>query len=151
MPYKVRIEDVTAPRPIAVVRRQARKAELPRVIPQACGEVWNVVRAEKLKAGRHVAVYLDGVMNLEIGVELDSPFAGSGDVVVSALPTGTIATTTHFGPYPQLHAAHQAIHDWCDASGRTFAGPSWEIYGHWEDSWNTNPSKIRTDVYYLLK
>src|SRR5437763_728362 len=26
----------------------------------------------------------------------------------------------------------------------------WEIYGHWEESWNTDSSKIRTDVVYLL-
>jgi len=31
-----------------------------------------------------------------------------------------------------------------------FAGPNWEIYGHWQSEWNTNPSQIRTDVYYLL-
>jgi hypothetical protein len=28
---------------------------------------------------------------------------------------------------------------------------SWEIYGHWEESWNTDPSKIRTDVFHLLE
>jgi hypothetical protein len=25
-----------------------------------------------------------------------------------------------------------------------------EVYGHWLDEWNTNPSRIRTDLYYLL-
>jgi hypothetical protein len=25
-----------------------------------------------------------------------------------------------------------------------------EIYGHWENEWNADPSRIRTDVYYLL-
>jgi hypothetical protein len=39
--------------------------------------VWNVVHAQKLKARRHVAFYLDGEINLEVGVELDSPFAAS--------------------------------------------------------------------------
>ena len=31
------------------------------------------------------------------------------------------------------------------------AGPNWEIYGHWVDEWNRDPSKIRTDVFYLIK
>jgi hypothetical protein len=30
------------------------------------------------------------------------------------------------------------------------AGPNWEIYGHWQNEWNKDPSQIRTDVYYLL-
>jgi hypothetical protein len=30
------------------------------------------------------------------------------------------------------------------------AGPNWEVYGHWQDEWNSDPSKIRTDVFYLL-
>jgi len=27
-----------------------------------------------------------------------------------------------------------------------FAGPNWEIYGHWTD----DPAQLRTDVFYLL-
>jgi hypothetical protein len=49
-----------------------------------------------------------------------------------------------------MHGAHDAIHQWCKANGRTFAGPSWEVYGHWTDECNRDPSKIRTDIYYLL-
>jgi len=150
MNYDVRLEQV-ASRPLAVVRRRATKQQLPAVIPAACGEVWNVVRALKLiGAGRHVTVYHDEVFNVEIGVELDAPFAGHGDVVPSATPAGTVATTTHLGPYPQLAAAHDAIHQWCRTHGHEPVRPCWEIYGHWQDAWNNDPSKIRTDVYYLL-
>jgi effector-binding domain-containing protein len=39
---------------------------------------------------------------------------------------------------------------WCRDNGYTLAGPSWEIYGHWRDELHSDPSKIRTDVYYLL-
>jgi hypothetical protein len=44
-----------------------------------------------------------------------------------------------------------AIIGWCTAHGYTRAGPNWEIYGHWQDAWNADPSQICTDVYYLLK
>jgi effector-binding domain-containing protein len=113
--------------------------------------VWNVVRAQKVPgAGRNVAVYLDGQINLEVGVELDAPFAGHGEVVDSATPGGPVATTTHYGPYGQLGAAHAAIQAWCAARGYALAGPQWEVYGHWKDEWNRDPSLISTEVYYLL-
>lgn len=150
MEYAVRVEQHGS-RPLAVVRRRALPHELSRVVPDACGVVWNVIRSQQVPgAGRHVAVYLDGQINLEVGVELDGPFAGHGEVVGSALPAGLVATATHFGPYGQLHKAHEAIHSWCQANGYSLAGPSWEVYGHWQDEWNNDPAKIRTDVFYLI-
>jgi GyrI-like small molecule binding domain len=151
MQYDVRIETVSAARPVAVVRRWASGRQLSKVVPDACGVVWGVIRAQQVKgAGRHVAVYLDGEINLEVGVELETPWAGHGEVIGSSLPVGRVATTVHFGPYGQLHGAHQAICDWCRKQGYALAGPNWEIYGHWVDAWNSDPSKIRTDVFYLL-
>ena len=137
--------------PLAVVRRRVAQQELSRVVPECCGTVWSVVRSQKIAgAGRHVAVYLDNQINLEVGVELDAPFAGHGEVVGSATPSGPVATTTHYGPYGLLHEAHEAIRRWCASKGRTFAGPNWEIYGHWKNEWNSDPTKIVTDVFYLL-
>jgi effector-binding domain-containing protein len=136
--------------PLAVIRRQASASELPRVVPQCCGLVWNAVRAQQARAGRHVAIYWDGSIRLEVGVELYGPFAEEGEVVRSATPAGPVAWTTHLGPYSGLGAAHDAVRQWCRANNRKLAGPNWEIYGHWQSEWNTNPSEIRTDVYYLL-
>lgn len=150
MEYEIHLEEHGGI-PLAVVRRCASPQELARVVPNACGLVWSVLRSQKVtRAGRHVAVYLDNQINLEVGVELDKPFAGNGEVVGSSTPAGTVATTPHFGPYGQLHKAHEALHLWCANQGHKFAGPSWEIYGHWLDEWNSDPTKIRTDVYYLL-
>ena len=136
--------------PLAVIRRQASQAELSRVVPECCGLVWNAVRAQNMKGGRHVALYWDAGIRLEVGVELSGAFAETGEVVRSATPAGPVASTTHFGPYGGLGAAHEAIRRWCRENNRQLAGPSWEIYGHWQNDWNTDPSRIRTDVYYLL-
>lgn len=139
--------------PLAVVRRQASVSELSRVVPECCGLVWNAVRAQQAQAGRHVAIYWDGSdasIRLEVGVELFGPFAEDGQVVRSATPAGPVAWATYFGPYSGLGAAHDAVRQWCSANNRQLAGPNWEIYGHWQNEWNTNPSQIRTDVYYLL-
>src|SRR5262245_31563147 len=144
MEYDVRLEQHNG-RPLAVVRRRAQPQDLSKVVPDACGTVWGVVRAQQIPgAGRHVAVYLDDQINLEVGVELDAPFGGYGEVVDSATPSGLVAATTHYGPYGLLHGAHEAIHLWCQNNGYTLAGPRWEIYGHWQDEWNSDPTKITT-------
>jgi effector-binding domain-containing protein len=136
---------------LAVIRRQVKRSELSRVVPECCGLVWNAVRAQQTKAGRHVAVYLDDSIRVEVGVELIGPFTDQHGVVHSSTPAGTVAFATHFGPYGGLRAAHEAIHLWCEKNGRQLAGPNWEIYGHWLPEWNDDPSQIRTDVYYLLR
>jgi effector-binding domain-containing protein len=150
MDYDVRLEQHSG-RPLAVVRRCAQLQDLSKVVPTACGTVWNVVRTQQIAgAGRHVAVYLDDQINLEVGVELDAPFGGYGEVVDSSTPSGLVAVTTHYGPYGLLHEAHKAICLWCTNNGYVPAGPNWEIYGHWQDEWNNDPTKITTDVFYLL-
>jgi effector-binding domain-containing protein len=148
MAYEVEFVHVE-PCPTAVVRLVAKQSELSRVVPEACGTVWNFLRAEGVKgAGRHVAVYFDGVINLEVGVELASSFESDGNVVASQTPGGWVATAVHIGPYGGLGGAHQAILAWCAGNGRTLAGPSWEIYGHMTPDGAAPP---RTDVFYLLE
>jgi effector-binding domain-containing protein len=152
MQYDVRIEENVDGRPLAVVRRRARLHELSKVVPEACGLVWKTLRTAQVRgAGRHVAIYLDGEINLEVGVEMNAPFGGHGEVIASSLPVGLVASTVHFGPYPKLYEAHKAICDYAARHGYGLAGSNWEIYGHWVDDWNQDSSKIRTDVFYLLK
>ena len=147
--HTVRVQQFPGVR-LAVIRRQVRRPELSRVVPECCGLVWNEIRAQQAKGGRHVAVYWDDSIRLEVGVELDGPFSERNGVVRSATPSGEVVSTTHFGPYGGLGAAHDSIHRWVDQNHRQLAGPSWELYGHWLTEWNTDPSKIRTDVFYLL-
>ena len=136
--------------PLAVVRRQASQADLAALVPECCGIVWQAVKAQKAAAGRHVAIYWDASIRLEVGVELLGPFDDDGEVVRSATPAGTVASITHLGPYGGLGVAHDAVRRWCEAHGHRLAGPSWEIYGHWRPEWDADPSAIRTDVCYLL-
>jgi effector-binding domain-containing protein len=147
MEYPVRTERV-APQLTGVVRVQASQSQLPTVVPKLCGEVWNFFRSSGLpRPGRHLALYLDCAMNIEVGVEVSQPFTGSQRVVCSQTPAGLVATTTHFGPYSRLGDAHHAVQKWCSDHGYTPAGPSWEVYGHWTD----DESQLRTDVFWLLQ
>lgn len=136
---------------IAVVRGNVRPDELAQFVPAACGEVWSFARVAGLpKPGRHVAVYFkDG--SVEAGAEATEAFAGNERVHCSRLPEGRVATTTHFGSYGGLGEAHAAVRQWCADHGHRLSGVSWEVYGHWEEGWNADASKIRTDVFHLLE
>jgi effector-binding domain-containing protein len=151
--YAVQVQQLESV-PVAVIRRVARQSELSRVVPECCGLVWNALKAQQAKGGRHVAIYRagdgPGSLRVEIGAELLGEFVESGDVVQSATPAGTVAWTTHLGPYGGLGGANEAIKQWVKANNRQIAGPSWEIYGHWLPEWNNDPSQIRTDVFWLL-
>lgn len=136
----------------AVIRGRVRADELPRFVPTACGEVWAFIQSAGLpRPGRHVALYLDAQGSVEVGAEVSEPFVGNERVHCSRLPAGRVVRTTHFGPYSLLSEAHAAIREWCVENGHRCSGVSWELYGHWDESWNADPSKIRTDVFHLLE
>ena len=136
----------------AVIRDRIPARELSRFVPAACGEVWTFIRKPGLpKPGRNLALYLDRAGSVECGVEVSSPFTGNDRVISSHTPGGLVATTTHFGPYISLVETHRAIETWCSAQGHQMSGASWELYGHWQEEWTSDPSKIRTDVYHLIR
>jgi len=150
MRYEIEIRR-SEPIHTAVVRSRVRPKELSQFVPAACGEVWSFIRSAGLpRPGRHLALYLDAQGSVEVGAEVSEPFAGNDRVHCSQLPAGRVATTIHFGPYAGLSDAHAAIRKWCAEYGHRCSGISWELYGHWEECWNTDSSKIRTDVFYLL-
>ena len=136
--------------PLAVVRRTVSASGLATVVPECCGQVWTFLRSHHLKGGRHVAIYWNGDIRLEVGVEVSDSLPPDSEVVASATPAGLTASVVHFGPYAQLGAAHQAIRRWCSESGYRVVGPNWEVYGHWQNKWDANPSHIRTDVFYQV-
>jgi len=135
---------------VAVVRQTVSSSELASVVPAFCGEVWNTLRAQERRGGRNIAIYWGAGIQLEAGVEFDGELQESERVVRSATPAGPAVSVTHLGPYHELGAAHEAIRQWCSANHHERLGPRWEIYGQWQDDWNANPSRIRTDVYYRV-
>jgi effector-binding domain-containing protein len=147
MDYNIQVSQVAA-QLTAVIRLRAQLCELSTVVPQACGEVWTFLRSSNFpRPGRHLAIYLDDEINIEVGVEVFQPFTGNDRVVCSNTPAGMAATAVHMGPYGRLGEAHKAIHRWAAAHGQTLARPCWEVYGHWND----DPAQLRTDVLYLIR
>ena len=137
--------------PTAVIRSRVPASELSKFVPAACGEVWSFIRSAGLRRpGRHIALYLDGGL-VEVGAEVSEPFVGNERVHYAKLPAGRVVTAIHFGPYQRLDDAHSQVREWCAERGHRLSKTCWEIYGHWDESWNANPSKIRTDVFHLLE
>ena len=149
MRYQIELIE-SKPITTAVIRSRVPANELAQFVPAACGEVWSFFRSAGLpRPGRHTALYLDGGL-VEVGAEVSEPFTGNERIHCSQVPGGSVATTVHFGAYGRLGEAHAAIREWCARQGHRSSGTCWEIYGHWEESWNTDSSKIRTDVFHLL-
>jgi effector-binding domain-containing protein len=149
--YHVSLQRSTA-RTLAAVRARLPVQQVKAVFRTYLDQVYAAGRAGVVKLdGQNVFVYqrvADQAENADVsfGVGADAPFAAIGNVRPIELPIGEVATTTHWGEYSRLGAAHDAVVEWCRSNGRRLSGTSWEVYGHWTD----DPTKLRTDVYYLL-
>jgi effector-binding domain-containing protein len=125
-------------------------AQVPARFVAYLDEVYATVRGEHIaNDGLNVFVYRPlsaGEADIEFGVGVTAPFASVGRVVCSEVPSGEVATTTHWGDYGQLRRAHDAIIAWCKEQALPLDGTRWEAYGHWSD----DPAKVRTDIFYLL-
>lgn len=106
-------------RPIAAVAATTTWDRFPGQWRGMLDEVWACLRQARVKGGCNVMLYRDlptaGHVAVEVGVEVSEPLAVTGVVVMSALPAGLAAGTTHRGPYEEIDAAHQAVLRWCAA------------------------------------
>lgn len=148
--YSVSVQTVP-PRPIAAVRARVPVGKVSATFKQYLDQVY-AARASGIQLdGQNVFVYRavsepKGVVDAEFGVGAKAPFTSVGSVEYTEVPSGEVATATHWGDYRKLGDAHAAVVAWCRANGRVLAGTSWEVYGHWTG----NPADQRTDIFYLL-
>ena len=148
--YEVR-EMTVAPRLVAGVRAEVPKGRVGQEFGRYLDQVYSAGRSGAVQLdGQNVFIYRGATGNtlkVDFCVGAKAPFAAVGTVVPLETPAGQVAMTTHVGDYARLGEAHTAILDWCRrGQGRTLAGPSWEVYGHWDP----DPAKLRTEVFYLL-
>ena len=150
MPYEIKIHSVPW-RQLAVVRRRLKWSELGEHLIPLLDRVYFKGRAGKvIQSGQNVFVYRDGTkegVTVEVGVEVSNRFEDVDDVVYSSTPFGEVASTLHVGPYSDLGGAHDAVRRWCEEHRRPQANVWWEVYGDWDD----DPSKLQTEVFYLLQ
>lgn len=150
MAYEVRVVQLT-PSTIACARKRIRWSEIASNVRPLFDAVYAFLRTAPVKPdGHNVCIYhalSETEVEMETGVQVSAEFASGADIHCSATPGGRAATTSHIGPYDQLHRAYKALIDWCDAHDEKRSSHSWELYGDWTD----DPTKLRTDVFWLLQ
>jgi len=151
MAYEVTVQTLS-PRILAAVRRRVATKEISTAFKPALDSVWAFIRKDPgLRTdGHNVFLYhheTPAIMPVDFGVEVTRPFVGEGDVACVTTPVGEAAVVVHRGPYSELAAAHQALHQWCAANGRTIGTNSLEIYGDWSE----DPQRLETTIEYLLR
>ena len=148
--YDVHEVIVTA-RPVAGVQAQVPRGRVAQEFGRYLDQVYAAARAGTVDLdGQNIFIYRAASadqLTVDFGVGVRSPFAAVGAVVPLETPHGVAAMTTHYGDYGRLGEANAAILAWCRANDRRRAGPSWEVYGHWQ----ADPAQLRTEVYYLLQ
>ncbi len=139
-----------------VGRRSTSKPEsISRSMLEVLSTVWDAIRANDGKTlGLNAAIYFgaatpgrrDGEISFVAGVLVEDYGGLPAPLEAVDTPSGLCAHLEHWGDYGLLPAAHRSVRDWCRGNGRGLSGTSLEIYGHWND----DPSKVKTDIYYLL-
>jgi len=149
-PYHVR-EVTVAPRQVAGVRAQVQRGRVGAEFGRHLDQIYAAARAGSVQLdGQNIFIYracTPDELTVDFCVGVTTPFAAVENVVPVETPHGVAAMTTHHGDYGRLGEANAAILAWCRANDRRRAGPSWEVYGHW----NPDPAQLSTDVYYLLE
>jgi hypothetical protein len=146
-------QQIATPRMIAAVHARVPVGTVSTCFRRYLDQVYATARAGAVHLdGQNVFVYHavpDRPTELDVafGVGVTARFATVDAVQPTQLPAGEVATTTHWGSYAKLAAAHAAVVEWCRAHGRQQTGTSWEVYGHWTD----DETRLRTDVFYLLQ
>jgi effector-binding domain-containing protein len=87
-----------------------------------------------------------GRFEVEAGFPVAAPVDGDEEVVASTLPSGSVATTVHLGPYEDLPAAYAAVTAWIDEQGGTSTGDMWEVYES-DPQAQPDPATWRTRVF----
>lgn len=153
MSYDVKKSNI-APQLVAY----AEGSENPQKTPQLFGQLLTKVTQHIQSNGGQVAgppftryMEMDGeTVKMWVGMPLRAEIPEGDGITVDHLPGGTIAMTTHVGPFDQLGNAHEAVLEWIDESDHEQTGPPWEYY--WSDpEKEPNPDNWKTEVFFPVK
>jgi effector-binding domain-containing protein len=107
---------------------------------------------------RYHVVDMDGQLEVELGVPLQTAVTGDGRVRPGTVPGGNYATMVHTGPYDGLVAANAALQDWvarqglvldCSADQRQW--PARLEYYLTDPRTEPDASHWQTEIAYRLK
>jgi effector-binding domain-containing protein len=139
--------------PTAVVRGSLSVDELPGFFGRAIEQVAMTLTARGTPPTRAPFAFYPTVpgatIDVEAGFRVAEPVQPAGDVVPSALPAGTVITTTHIGPYDRLEESYRSLNEWAAEHGFVPSGPMWEVYMNDPDA-EPDPRDWRTDLFVYV-
>lgn len=89
-------------------------------------------------------------VELECALPIAAPIAGTDRIRCGELPSGTMATVTHVGPYHDLPTTWAALTAWMHSEGLEPAGVPWEVYVT-DPGAEPDQSKWRTDIFFPVR
>lgn len=139
----------TQARPAAVIRLTVPRADMPKVMGPAIGEIMGTLAAQGVAAAGPVFAHhlkMDGgTFDFEAGIPVSRPFSSSGRVKPGELPAARVARKVYAGPYEGLHGAWSDFDKWIKGEGLTPAPDLWERYVKGPES-GPDPANWRTEL-----
>ena len=131
MAYDVQVKDLP-PQLALTVRRRASMGTISEALGQAFAAIMECAVAGGAQyAGPPFALY-PAEVTAEFDVVVCQPVAveatGAGDVAAEEIAGGTVASTTHMGPYSGLGSAYGSLQAWMVANDKKPSGPCREVY-----------------------
>jgi AraC family transcriptional regulator len=157
MTYSIAKKHIS-PQPVLVVRRRVKRTDIAATIGEALSQIFAYAQQHGVAlAGLPFTRYVEmgpGLVTMEPGMRVASPDArtqppGETEVVWDTLPGGSVATTTHTGPYENLPDAYAAIEQWIETEGLTAAAAPWESYVT-DPADYPDPKDWKTEVFWPL-
>jgi AraC family transcriptional regulator len=145
------------PQPVLLVRRRVPRTRIAMTIGTTLPQVFIYAQKNGIAvSGYPLTRYPEigpGMLTLETGMRVASGSAVAApedsDVKLDSVG-GTVAMTTHFGPYDQLTHAYAALEVWIAEQGLQPTGAPWEAYcndpGDFPD-----PKDWKTEVFWPCK
>ena len=136
---------------VLTIRTSTTVDKIPELLGELFGEVYaHIQQHGQQPAGMPFSMYhsmVGGTVDFEPGIPVASPLEGAGRVQAGELPSGTVATVTHMGPYEALGQTWVALMEWIGSQDLQPAGPPWEVYVT-DPGKEPDQSKWRTDIFF---
>lgn len=137
----------------AVIAGQVPMADLPAFFDQSFTELGRACGTQGIvPTGAAFARYHGApaeVVDLEVGLPVDSPVRAEGRVAPGSLPAGRVAAVSHHGGYDGLGAAWAGLGEWIEEQGLTPTDTLWEVYVT-EPGPDVDPATLRTDLFWAI-
>jgi effector-binding domain-containing protein len=153
MSYPCEIKEQES-QPALAIRTNATLQTLPAVIGRSFGDIYKYIQSigENPSGAPYVAYFNYPNMDMqhleiELGFPVSKKIPGKGDILLSEMPGGKVATCLYTGAYDNMEPAYTEMTRFVEDQGYKIAGVTYEFY---LDPPETSPEKTRTLILFPL-